>query len=487
MEPANFLILMSDEHSSKVLGCYGHPQVKTPNMDRLAAQGTRFANAYTNSPICVPARAAFATGRYTNETGYWDNAIAYDGRVPSWGHRLQETGHRVVSIGKLHYTNDTDPTGLDEQVIPMHIADGFGDLQGLIRDDPPRRTQSKHMTEEIGPNENSYHGYDRDIAAKAVTWLKEEAPKYQDQPWVLFVSFICPHYPFEAPPEYYNMYSPDDVPMPKQRIDDLKKTHKWWELFENAYCIDDYFESDEDRRIAIAAYYGLCTFTDDNIGTVLKGLEDAGLTENTRVAYTSDHGENLGARKLWAKSVMYEESAAVPLIMAGPDIPEGKVCSTPVSLIDFYPTVLECAGVDISADEKAFPGTSLLDIANTPDDPERLVFSEYHACGSKTGSFMVRHGKYKYFYYVDYAPELYDLEADPEELHNLADDPAYGDLLGEFEAQLRSMVDPEEVNDRSKRDQQARIEEVGGLDFILKRGGISATPVPGEETKLTAK
>jgi choline-sulfatase len=476
--PTNTVVIMADEHSSKILGCYGHPQVKTPNMDSIAARGTRFSNHYTSSPICVPARAAFATGRYVSEIGYWDNAIAYDGKVPSWGHRLQEAGHHVLSIGKLHYTDDKAPTGLDEQVIPMHIANGHGDLHGLIRDDPMRREQSRGMAEKVGAAENEYHKYDRDIAQRSADWIRTEASKHKDKPWVLFVSFICPHYPYEVPERYYNMYPPDQIPLPKQRVKPMSDHHHWWKLFENAYCIDEFFEDDDHRRRAIASYYGLCTFVDDQIGMVLKAMEETGILNDTRVAYVSDHGENLGARKLWAKSNMYEEAANIPLILAGPGIPEGKVCATPTTLIDFFPTILDSAGVPLSDEDRKLPGRSLLEIANAPDDPDRIAFSEYHACGSKTASYMVRQGKYKYIHYVDYAPELYDLNADPEELTNLAEDPAHNGLLNEFEAKLRAIVDPEEANDRAKRDQQAKIEEVGGLEFIMKIEGISATPVP---------
>ena len=137
LAPTNLVIIMADEHNPKVTGYEGHPMVRTPNMDRLAASGTRFDKAYTNSPLCVPARAAFATGQHIHKIGYWDNAIAYDGRVPSWGHRLQAEDHPVTSIGKLHYMNETDSTGFDEQIIPMHIANGVGDLHGLFRDPPP--------------------------------------------------------------------------------------------------------------------------------------------------------------------------------------------------------------------------------------------------------------------------------------------------------------------------------------------------------------
>ena len=134
MQPKNLLFIMSDEHNPKFLGHAGHPLVKTPNLDRLVASGAYFTSAYSNGPICVPSRASFATGRYTFETGYWDNAHPYDGKVPGWGHRMQETGHKVVSIGKLHYRNGSDPTGFDEQIIPMHVVNGTGDVLGSVRD-----------------------------------------------------------------------------------------------------------------------------------------------------------------------------------------------------------------------------------------------------------------------------------------------------------------------------------------------------------------
>ncbi len=167
MQSSNLLILMDDEHSSKALGCYGHPFVKTPHLDRLAANGTLFERAYTNSPICVPARATIATGRHVHETRCWDNAIAYDGQMRSWSHRMQQTGHSVVSVGKLHYRNSDNLAGFDRQIVPMHITDGRGDTLGLVRDPPPVRTQGRKFAEEIGPGDSAYIQYDKRIAGEA--------------------------------------------------------------------------------------------------------------------------------------------------------------------------------------------------------------------------------------------------------------------------------------------------------------------------------
>src|SRR6516162_562339 len=157
MEPKNLLIIMSDQHNRRILGCYGHEIVRTPNLDRLAAGGTLFGDAYTPSPVCVPARAAFATGKYVHQIGTWDNAIAYDGTVPSWHHLLRERGHHVVAIGKLHFRSKDDDNGFSDEQIGMHILDGEGDLLGLVRDeDMPKRGGSYKMARLAGPGESMY-------------------------------------------------------------------------------------------------------------------------------------------------------------------------------------------------------------------------------------------------------------------------------------------------------------------------------------------
>lgn len=160
MPARNLLFILSDEHQARTMSCAGHDIVKTPNLDRLAARGTRFTSAYTPCPICVPARASLATGRYVHDIGYWDNAMAYDGRVPGWGHRLQAAGVRVESIGKLHYRNDKDPTGFDRQIKPMHIKDGVGQVWGSVRNPLPEPRGNTGMLGEIGAGHSVYNRYD---------------------------------------------------------------------------------------------------------------------------------------------------------------------------------------------------------------------------------------------------------------------------------------------------------------------------------------
>ena len=478
MKPTNLIFILSDEHNKRVLGCYGHPMIKTPNLDRLAARGTRFTNAYTNCPICVPARASFATGQYVHKIRYWDNAIAYDGRVPSWGHRLMAQGHRVTSIGKLHYV-DSDPkrNGFDEEILPLHIVQGVGDLLGLIRDELPRRPGSAKLGPEAGRGESEYTHYDRAIAEETAKWLKTEAPKHRAKPWALYVGFVSPHFPLIAPPEFFDLYPEDKVPWPDLYDAEERPRHPFIDAMRKCLCFDEPFDKPMVRR-AIAAYMGLVTFLDHNVGTILRALEESGLAENTRVVYSTDHGDNLGTRGLWGKSTMYEESAGIPLILAGPDVPQGNVCATPVSLVDGFQTFIQALGAKADPADSSLPGHSLLDIAQGYV-PKRTILSEYHAAGASTGSYMIRHGKYKFIYYVGLPPMLFDLEADPHERNDLGRNAEFAGVVRECEARLRTVVDPEAADRLARADQQAHIEKHGGKEAILKRGTFRYSPPPG--------
>ncbi|HET7598129.1 MAG TPA: sulfatase-like hydrolase/transferase [Burkholderiales bacterium] len=478
MKPTNLLILMSDEHNPKIMGCSGHPIAQTPNIDALARTGTMFTSAYTTSPVCVPARAAFAVGKYVHQIGYWDNADAYDGAIPSWHHRLRERGHHVAAIGKLHFRGwDGDDYGFDEMQIPMQIIEGKGDLMGLVRRDLPERGLSWKIAKLAGPGETPYTAYDRDICTRAQVWLHEEAPRHVDKPWVLFVSFVCPHFPLVAPAEFYYRYPAEAVALPKQYRADERPQHPYLRDYASSFVYDRYFDPEKLSK-AIRAYYGLVSFVDDNVGKILRVLDETGLAATTRVMYTSDHGDNLGARGLWGKSTMYEEVAGVPLILKGPDVPAGRRVATPASHVDAYPFIMACAGEDHPRMYDGHPGHSLLALAEGAR-PERNVLSEYHGMGSTTAAFMIRHGRYKYVHYVAYAPQLFDLERDPEELTDLAGDPAYAAMLAECRERLYRICDPAAVDARAKQRQGELLALHGGREAVIKRGDLGFSPPPG--------
>lgn len=485
MRPGNVVFIMSDEHNKRVLGCSGHPMVRTPNLDRLAARGTRFTNAYTNCPICVPARASLATGQHVHKIRYWDNAIAYDGKQPSWGHRLMAQGHHVASIGKLHYV-DSDPArnGFDEEIVPLHIQDGVGDLIGLIRDELPVKKGARQLGPKAGKGTSNYTQYDSEVADHAVRWISNESGKHRDKPWMLYVGFVSPHFPLIAPPRFYDMYPEDKVPWPDMYEPGARPRHPYLDAMRRCYCYDEGFDATMVRK-AIAAYFGLVSFLDYNIGRILEALEAQGLSESTRIVYSSDHGDNLGTRGLWGKSVMYEESAGIPLIMAGPGVPQGQVCNTAVSLVDAFPTFIEAVGAEPHPDDAALPGTSLFRIA-AGDSPRRTVLSEYHAACAVSGSYMIRHGRYKYIHYVGLPPMLFDLEADPHERTDLAADPACVAILAECEQVLRKTVDPDRADRDARADQAAVIRKHGGKDVIMKRGSFLYSPPPGAKAEFNS-
>jgi choline-sulfatase len=480
MKPSNLLIIMSDEHNPKFLGCRGHDIVSTPHIDALAQRGVRFDAAYTPCPVCVPARAAFATGKYPHQIGTWDNAMPFDGSMPSWHSLLRDRGHHVVSIGKLHFRSADDDNGFSDEQIGMHIIDGQGDLLGLIRDsEMPRRAGAYKMAKLAGPGESMYTTYDRDITARAQVWLREEAAKHSDKPWVLFVSLVCPHFPLTAPAEHFYRYYDQDLPLPKLYAERHQPQHPYIEDYRNSFAYDDFFETPDMVKRAQAGYLGLCSFLDENVGKIISALAASGLADTTRVVYTSDHGDNTGCRGLWGKSTMYEESVGVPLVVAGPDIPAGAVVDTPVNLLDLYPFIMTCAGEhDASTVTADHPGGDLAAII-ADAERDRAVFSEYHGMGSKTAAYMIRKGAHKLVYYTDYPPQLFDLSSDPEELVDLAAQANARPILDDLMAELLKICDPVAGDREAKRRQSELLAASGGRAAVIARGDLGFSVPPG--------
>ncbi|HKY93921.1 MAG TPA: sulfatase-like hydrolase/transferase [Kiloniellales bacterium] len=470
----NLLILMGDEHNRDFLGCAGHPVVRTPNLDRLAERGTRFTAAYTPSPICVSARASLQCGRPVHQIGAWDSATPYRGRPESWGHRLRDAGQRCLSVGKLHFLRSEDDNGFAPELLPMHIWKGIGWVIGLLRDDPPVSTACREFAEQLGPGRSSYTDYDEKVASTAACWIAEEGSK-ADGPWTLFVSLTAPHYPLLVPEPFWTPYAKAEL-APPAHYRNGQPRHPVLERLARCFNYDDYF--DQERVLqAQRSYCGLLAFHDHNLGLVLEALAASGQADRTLVLYTSDHGESLGAHSSWAKSTMYEHSAGVPMILAGPEVPRGRVAETPVSLLDIHPTAVQAAGLRPSDAEADLPGRSLLELV-TAGEPERPVISEYHDGGAITGITMLRLGRWKYVHYVDYAPQLFDLANDPTEARDLAADPAHAATLARLERELRRHLDPEGVNARAFADQAAAIERLGGREALRQVEDFGYTPLP---------
>ena len=470
--PSNLIIFCSDEHARRVSGCYGDPVAKTPTLDTIARLGTRFTNAYTPSPICVPARACLATGLQVHETRCWSSAEPYFGQHESWMHRLRSAGHPVVSIGKLHFRSGGDDHGFDEEIEPMYLTnEGAGWVQGLLRDPMPAYEDTRALSEDIGPGETEYTEYDRRITQEAVKWLKKYAMRFRTRPWCLFVSFVSPHYPLKCPDAFFQMYERAQIPKPPSQRPEHEVLHQMAQFWN----YDDHFD-DGMRDLARKGYYGLVSFLDDNIRQVLEALEDSGAARDTSVMYISDHGEMLGSHGFWTKSVMYEDSVAVPLLMMGPEIAEG-VNTTPVSLTDVAATVQQTVGLKPDAATEPWMSRSLSEFIAQPD-PDRFVLSQYHDGGSPCGITMLRYRGWKYVHYANaHPPQLFDLVRDPQELHDLGSAPGQERDRDMMHTLLGHVLDPEQINTEAFADQSRLIEKLGGIEVLMAADSFSHTPV----------
>lgn len=480
--PKNLIIFVTDNHARDFLSVAGHAVVKTPNLDRLAERGVRFENAYATTTLCCPSRAAMATGKYPHQTGYWDNATMYDGKVKTWHHHLRDAKIPVTAIGKLHYRSAEDDNGFAEEIHTMHVVDRVGSPLTLLRatdEGVPTRSGHKAIYGNSGEGETDYQIYDRQITERAVAWLKDNADN--PEPWVLVVSYPSPHPPFRALADIWKNYPPADMPLPKTWNAEDRYDHPAMAYLARMNQLTDGIEEDFIRN-AYAGYCALITQTDAEIGTVIDAADSLGLTEATGMVYTSDHGEAIGAHGILGKANLYEHSTGVPLIMAGPGIPQGKVVSDNVSHVDLFPTMLDF--FDVSAEGVTDrPGQSLLSVAEGTGD-QRPAFAEYHAMGSVNSSFLFRAGPWKLIYHVDMPNQLFDLEADPGEANDLLAKGGTHPEEGELIAGLRELVEPESLDIRSKADQRARIDELGGLEVVRNFGSIAASPIPGKKVFL---
>ncbi len=431
----NVLIYMSDQHNPFVSSVFGHPRVETPNMERLAQMGTVFANAYTPSPLCLPCRSAFMAGRPVHQTQMYNNCNAVGFDYPSYGSVLHNQGVHTAYIGKTDVYRHSSELGFTEMI---DAADRKppGDIN-FPRRPLTIREGSRKRAEGYGPKENPFAADIRKID-HAVRWLTETAPNL-DTPWTLTVNTVNPHSPLFVTEELWEKYA-DAADLPEYGRECESANHPY------ARDLRDHFEtdvfSDEQIRGLRRGYLGCVEYVDRELGRLLDALEESGRLNDTVVVYTSDHGEMLGKFGMWWKSSLYEDSVHVPLIAAGPGFLANTRVETPVSLLDLQATIFRAV-------DRARPanwwGTPLQEIPAA--DPTRAVFSEYHGHGVRSGAFMIRKGPWKLMYNMDAPHQLYNLESDPNELHNQAEN--HPDVLRDLEGELRNLCSPEEENRRA--------------------------------------
>lgn len=472
----NILIIMSDEHSHQAMGCSGHPIVKTPVLDRLAGEGTIFTNCYTPSPLCVPGRASFFTSRYVHQLGTWDNSTPYDGCVKGISHYLSEQGFSLSSFGKWDFHPEGCYEGLEAELFGVRKKP---DIEALFRETGRVRPNTEKRFRDMGVRDKLSH--DEQVRDAAIRWLRNHHEG--EKPWVLYLGFTQPHFPFYVKKEFWDYYRgtlKETPSVAKEPFTSLNEPLSALRCHFRGDAADD-----EIIRMAHEGYYAAISELDDNVGRVLATLEEEGLAHDTLVIYTSDHGEQLGHHGLWWKCCMFEESVHVPLIMRGPGIKKGGEVETLVSLVDIFPTL--CQALALAAPANTV-GRSLWNLAVGEADVARddFVFSEYHAHGMPVGMYMIRWRNWKYVHYVGYRPQLFDLAGDPEESCDLAglelDNSTRGDIIrevmAECEKRLYSVCDPQAV-DRRAKGFQAKLR----AEFKLDEDGAGKAnlPVPHPE------
>lgn len=449
MKKPNVLFLMSDQHTSRLMGCAGASFVRTPNLDRLAAQGVRFSNAYCAHPHCVPSRASLMTGLQTHHIPCFAHPAPFPSEFPTWAHLLRSAGYQTRLNGKMHFIGPDGLHGFHEKVNEgEHAIGGF-----RWGEENPNPALGKQFWIDLHfEGDRTYEtrmDKEESVCRDAVAFL-ENAPT--DRPWCEVASFGGPHYPQIMTQAMFDSYDGVEIPDPLTGPEELHPRHQHWRK-----CWGFDRINDEENRVGRQAYLAMITHLDDWLGRVLDALERSGQAENTFIVYTSDHGEMWAEHGLWGKQVFFEDSAAVPLIISGPGlgVESGKVIDTPVSLLDLYPTFRDLSGVgswNIPLDGRSLLG-AVRGEATLEDVP---VFCEYDGCDTKGPERMVRYKHLKLNYYHHQGMELFDLEKDPLEVVNLAEDPAYRKERDQLWEMLTDGWDPEDIDRRVRLDQERR-------------------------------
>jgi len=431
----NFLFICSDQHAGAVVEANGHPVVKTPNLDRLAALGTNFQTAYCSSPVCAPSRAGLMTGMFPSDVHAYCNSTPFDGHVPTWGNRLRDAGYDCWATGKLDLWANRDLGFTEVDTVHEHSLNP--DVDSLFRSPLCTRAQDRDNVK------GSFHASEHEDATRAKTGIEYLAHKRGEtsRPWCAYIGFTEPHPPFKARAEYEQLYPPQDMPLPEWPEDYLERRHPEIQMRASHSHFQLPIAADHKQR-ARAAYFGMITEMDKLIGRILDALQENGQLERTIVVYTSDHGEMLGEHGLWLKCTLLDYASRVPLIVAGPGIPKGKVIQSPVAHVDLIATLMEMAG----ARTTGLRGQSLLPmLAGSPSSEPAFVYSEAHCSANSTGSFMIRRDKWKYIYFTAAEPLLFNMSKPFGEMNNLATDEHFTPVLEELHARLTSLVDPDAI------------------------------------------
>lgn len=441
----NIVLIMADQLAPHFTGAYGHRVAKTPHLDALAARGMRFDAAYCNSPLCAPSRFSFMSGQLISRIAAYDNASEFAASIPTFAHYLKAAGYRTCLSGKMHFVGPDQKHGFEDRVTTDIYPSDFAWTPEWEANDEriDKWYHNMQTVKESGMGFATFQtDYDDEVGFAANRWLfnmARDRAAGATHPFCLVASFIHPHDPYVARPEWWNLYSDADIDMP-----DLTLTPEEQDPFSRR--VMDGIEAstvpltDAEIIRARRAYLANVSYFDSKIGQIVQTLEETGELDNTVVIVTADHGDMLGERGLWYKMNFFEHSARVPLVMAGPNVVQGSAANA-CSLVDILPTMLDIAGASEMPLGQAIDGRSLMLLASGREDPVDEAIGEY--CAEMAGHpvFMIRRGALKYVHCDPDPPQLYDVVADPGERKNLANDPNYAAQASEFANEVEKRWD----------------------------------------------
>ncbi|MCC6490599.1 MAG: sulfatase-like hydrolase/transferase [Candidatus Hydrogenedentes bacterium] len=455
--PPNVLVIMSDEHNANVLGCYGSVLARTPNLDALAARGVLFESAYTNSPLCVPSRLSFTSGKYCSRVSAWSNACSLPSPdYPSLPRLLNDAGYETVLCGKMHYDRTRRygfTTELEPQSLNMNNMNGKGGRRDAS-DLTPKPGLTERFEDFHTGDTSSYMEHDRQVTQSASTFLGNR--RAEDKPFFLLAGYITPHFPLIVPELYWKHFE-GHVPPPNIPEGYLESQPRNYKHLRIGFNVED-APADIVKK-GRELYYGLVEWFDEQVGQLVTALGNSEVAGNTIVIYTSDHGENMGEHGLWWKNAMYDSAARVPLSVSWPARWGGGQRRTGVcSLVDVVQTIVDVAQANAPDD---WNGDSLTPyLADASSFWKDSALSEYYAHHIASGFVMFRQGPFKYVYHTpadERHPaerELYDLTSDPGELNNLAGQPEHQETIARMHAALIKEIgeDPDLTEHRSRNE-----------------------------------
>ncbi len=452
----NVLVVMYDQMTPSVLGCYGGV-ARTPHIDRLAAEGVVFDAAYTNSPLCTPARYCMMTGQLPSATRGYDNAAYLASTIPTFAHYLRAAGYRTVLSGKMHFVGPDQLHGFESRrTTDIYPAD-FGWTPDWRSPDERIDWWYHNMDSVVGAGVAEVTNqllFDDEVGHQAVRALHDLARADDDRPFVLVASFTHPHDPYVTRQEYWERYAGVDIPLPVVAAGDVVVDPHSARL-RHAVEADRVVVTDEHVLAARRAYLGNVSYCDDWTGRLMTTLDALGLADDTVVVLVADHGDMLGERGLWYKMNFFEGSARIPLVVHAPDRFAASRVAEPVSLVDVLPTLVDLAGGFDGEPVEPLAGASLAGLCGGRSE-ERTVIGEYMAEGSVAPILMIRRGTLKYVACPVDPDQLYDLADDPHERVNLAADPAWGPALAGFRSEVAAGWDLDELRAEVLADQARR-------------------------------